>query len=107
MSIVRDLTTRLDRLETNRRRTTKEENSRNSSKLPRRERVQPYNTAGVDAQYIKSVKVDAPSFDGRLDPQVYIHWQLAMDRYFRWHDMSKFRKIRFTVMKLTGQARQY
>ena len=46
------------------------------------ERVQPYNTVDVDAQYIKSVKVDAPSFDRRLDPQVYIYWQLAMDRYF-------------------------
>jgi len=30
-----------------------------------------------------------------------------MDRYFRWHDMSEFRKIRFAVMKLMGQAGQY
>jgi len=27
--------------------------------VPRRERVQPYNTADTDTQYIKSVKVDA------------------------------------------------
>ena len=59
------------------------------------------------AQYIRSVKVDAPSFDGRLDPQIYIDWQLAMDRYFRWHDMSESRKIRLAVMKLMGQAGQY
>ena len=39
------------------------------------------NTAGTDAQYIKSVKVDTPSFDGRLDLQGYIDWQFAMDRY--------------------------
>jgi len=78
----RDLATRLDRVETNRRKVTEEEISRNS-RSPRRERVQPYNTADADAQYIKSVKVDAPSFDGRLDPQVYIDWQLAMDSYFR------------------------
>ena len=87
-----------------------EDNSRNDSRSPKRERVQPYNTTDTDAQYIKSIKVDAPSFDGRFDPQVYINWQLAMDRYFRWHNMfesRKIRKIRFAVMKLTGQAGQY
>jgi len=67
----RNLATRLDRLKTNRRKAT-EEISRNNCRSPRRERVQPYNTANADAQYIKSVKVDAPSFDGRLDPRVYI-----------------------------------
>ena len=103
----RDLATRSGRLETNRRRITEEENSRNGSRSPRREPVQPYHTADADTQYIKSVKVDAPSFDRCLDPQVYIDWQLAMDRYFRWHDMSESRKIRLAVMKLTGQAGQY
>jgi len=53
---------------------------------------------------IKSVKVNAPSFDGCLDPQVYIDWQLVMDCYFRWHDMSESKKIQFAMMKLTGQA---
>jgi len=76
----RDLATQLDGLEANRRRAIKEENSQNGSRSPRRERVQSYNTADVDAQYIKSIKVDASSFDWRLDPQVYIDWQLTMDR---------------------------
>jgi len=101
----RDLATRIDMLETNRRRTMEEKNSRNGSRSPRQERVQPYYTADADAQYIKSVKIDAPSFEGRLVSQVYINWQLAMDRYFSWHDMSKSRNIRLAVMKLTGQAR--
>ena len=50
----RNLATWLDRLETNRRRATKEENSQNGSRSPRWERAQPYNTADADA-YIKSV----------------------------------------------------
>ena len=103
----RDLATRIGRLETNRRRIRDDESSRNDSRSPRRERGPPYQTTDADAQYIRSVKVDAPSFDGRLDPQVYIDWQLAMDRYFRWHDMSESRKVRLAVMKLTGQAGQY
>ena len=68
----KNIETRLDRLETNRKRATKEDNSQNGSRSPRRERVQPHYIADADAQYIKSVKVDAPSFDGRLDPRVYI-----------------------------------
>ena len=92
MSIV-NLATRLEMLEINRRRATKEDESRNDSRSPRRERAQPYNTADTDAQFIKSVKVDALSFYGHLDPQGYIDWQLAMDRYFSWHDMFEFRKI--------------
>jgi len=69
----RDLVVRLDRLETNWRIVKEEKNSRNGSRSPRRERVQPYNTVDVDTQYIKSVKLDAP-FDRCLDPQVYIDW---------------------------------
>jgi len=45
----RDLATRLDRLETNWRRATEEENPRNGCRSPRRERAQPYNTADADA----------------------------------------------------------
>jgi len=93
-------------LETNRRRTTGEVESRNDSRSHMHERVQPYNTANTDAQYIKSVKVDAP-FDEHLDPQLYIDWRLAMDRYFRWHDICESRKIQYAMIKLTGQARQY
>jgi len=70
----RDLESWLNRIETNRRITTEEENSQNASRSLRRERVQPYNTAHADAQYIKSVKVDAPFFNGRLDPLVYTNW---------------------------------
>jgi len=60
-----------------------------------------------NAKYIKSVKVDAPSFGGRLFFHAYIDWQLAMERYFHWCEMSESRKIRFTMMKLTRQAGQY
>ena len=68
----RDLAIRIDRLETHQRRTTKEKNSRNDSRSPRRKQVQLYYITDADAQYIKDVKVDALSFDGCLDCQVYI-----------------------------------
>ena len=101
----KDLATRLDKLEINRRRISdplEENKPRDNSRSSWCRRAQPYNTEDTDAQYIKSVKVDAHSFDGHLDPQAYINWQLAMNRYFRWHDMSESKKIWFAMMKLTG-----
>ena len=68
----RDLATRLERQEINQRRTAEEDGSRNDSGSLRRERAQPHNTTDTDAQYIKSVKVDASFFDGRLNPHDYI-----------------------------------
>jgi len=67
----RDLATRLDRLETNRKRIPdplSENEPRDNSRSPRRRRVQPYNTEDTNAQYIKSVKVDALSYDESLNP---------------------------------------
>ena len=61
----------------------------------------------MDAQYVKSVKLDTPSFDERLDPQAFIDWTLAIDRYFHWYDMLESRKVWFVIMNLTGQAEQY
>jgi len=106
----KDLATGLDRLETNQRRIPKplEENEpRDNNRLPWRRRAQPYNTKDTNAQYVKSVKVNDFSFDGHLNPQAHIDWQLAMELYFRWHKMSEPRKIWFATMKQSGQARQY
>jgi len=67
----KDLATPLDRLENNRRRTTyplEDNESRANSRSPWRRQAQPYNTEDTYAQYIKSVKVNALSFDGHLDP---------------------------------------
>ena len=64
----RNLVTRIGRLETNQRRTTEEENSRND-RSPRRERVPPYYAVDADAQYIKSVK--AVSYTHLTLPTIY------------------------------------
>ena len=36
---------------------------------------------------LRSIRLDAPSFDGRLDPKVYIDWEGEMDHYFEWYEM--------------------
>ena len=99
----RDLTTRLERLETNRRWIAEEDESRNDNRSPRRRRAQTYDIEDTHAQYIKSVKVDAPSFCGRLDPHAYIDWQLTMNRYFRWHYMSELGKFGGTIRTILNK----
>ena len=56
---------------------------------------------------LKSVKVEAPSFDGQIDLRAYSDWESDMDHYFEWYEMSDERKVRFAKMKLVGQARLY
>jgi len=31
------------------------------------------NVSNLDEQYLKSVKLDVPTFDGRLDPQFFLN----------------------------------
>ena len=44
---------------------------------------------------------------GRHDPQLFIDWTLKLDRYFTWYELTEFRKVKYAVMKLSGQASQY
>ncbi|KAK8929046.1 hypothetical protein KSP39_PZI017906 [Platanthera zijinensis] len=55
----------------------------------------------------RRIHLDAPTFDGRLDPKAFSDWLLDMDRYFDWYDMSDDRCVRFAKMKLVGQAKVY
>ena len=54
-----------------------------------------------------SVRVEASSFDGSLDPKIYLNWEVGMDHFFEWYDMTNVRRIRFAKMRLTGQAKTY
>eukprot|EP00268_Persea_americana_P024504 TRINITY_DN23914_c0_g4_i3.p1 TRINITY_DN23914_c0_g4~~TRINITY_DN23914_c0_g4_i3.p1 ORF type:complete len:415 (+),score=60.05 TRINITY_DN23914_c0_g4_i3:201-1445(+) len=58
-----------------------------------------------DGWVMKSVKIDAPTFDGRMDPQVFSDWLSDMDHYFKWYEMSEARKVKLATMKLVSQAR--
>jgi len=46
------------------------------------------NPPNPDAQYLKSIKIDVPNFDGRHDPQLFINWTLQLNRYFTCSKMS-------------------
>ena len=53
---------------------------------------------------VLKIKIDAPEFDGRFDPDVFSDWLSCMDKFFDWHMMSDERMVRFAKMKLVKQA---
>ena len=65
------------------------------------------NALDLDGQYLKSIKLDIPTFNGHLDPHFFLNWVQDIDRYFTWYLLSEPRKVRFATIKLNGQASQY
>ena len=60
-----------------------------------------------DEHVLRSVKIEAPSFDGLLDLKEYLDWEVDIDHFFEWYDTSEVRKIRFAKIKLINQAKLY
>ena len=58
-------------------------------------------------KFLKSIKIDIPTFNGRHVPQLFLDWTQQLDKYFTWYDLTELRKVKFAAMKLTGQANQY
>ena len=55
----------------------------------------------------KGAKPEVTAFDGSLDPKRYMDWEVGLNEYFEWYQLSEGRRIQFAQMKLTGQARIY
>ncbi|KAK8964092.1 DNA helicase INO80 [Platanthera guangdongensis] len=45
------------------------------------------NTSAED-DLIRRLRIDAPSFDGPLDPKAFSNWIMDMDHFFDWYEMS-------------------
>ena len=61
----------------------------------------------LDDRAIRNVRLDAPTFDGSLDPKMYEDWEGDMDQYFDWYDMSEGRKFKFAKTSIVRHARLY
>ena len=59
-----------------------------------------HDTFDQDDRALRNIHLDAPTFEGSLDPKVYIDWEADMDQYFDWYDMSKERKFKFAKIRL-------
>jgi len=79
-------------LKINRKRETSKNVSENE---PRPENHMSKNNVQTvhDGMNLKNIKLDALTFDGQLNPQVFLDCTSDMDHYFVWYDMSDERKI--------------
>ena len=55
----------------------------------------------------KKVKVSAPEFDGRMDPNAFSDWLVAIEEYFDWCEMIDSEQVPFAKMKLTNSTKMY
>ncbi|GFS43514.1 hypothetical protein Acr_00g0085550 [Actinidia rufa] len=53
------------------------------------------------------INVEAPTFDGRLDPKAFTDWTREMDHFFEWYNLSDDRKVRFAKIKLISRAKLF
>ena len=49
-------------------------------------------------------KIEAPTFDGHLDPWVFTDWLHQMDKFFDYYHWAENKKMRYVRMKLVGRA---
>jgi hypothetical protein len=56
---------------------------------------------------MRHIKVEAPTFEGQLDPWIFDRWIRDMDQFFGWYNLSENRRVRFAKMKLSGTAQLY
>jgi len=47
------------------------------------------NERDLDEHIVRSIKINAPSFDGTLEPQLYLGWIKEIDHYLKWYTVSK------------------
>ena len=45
--------------------------------------------------------------DGRMDPNAFSDWLVAIEDYFDWYEMIDSKWIRFAKMKLTNSVKMY
>ena len=68
---------------------------------------QPGRDTTRDDRVLRNVRVDAPSFDGTLDPIKLLDWLSEIEDYFEWYGLEDDRCVGLAKMKLLRQARTY
>ena len=49
-------------------------------------------------------KIEAPTFDGCLDPWVFTDWLRQMEKFFDYYHWVENKKVRYVRMKLIGRV---
>ena len=55
-----------------------------------------------DDHVLRNVRVDAPSFDGTLNPIKFLDWLSEIEDYFEWYGLDDARCVGLAKIKLLG-----
>ena len=58
-----------------------------------------------EERVFRSNRSYAPTFDG--NPEVYVDWEVKIDQYFEFDEMSEVTKCQFAKSKLVRHAKTY
>lgn len=50
------------------------------------------------------MKLNAPNFAGKVDPEVYLKWERRMDHIFTYYDYPGPKKVALAIAQLTEHA---
>ena len=68
---------------------------------------QPGRDTTKDDRVLRNVRVDAPSFDGTVDPIKFLDWLSEIEDYFEWYGLEDDRRVGLAKMKLLGHDMTY
>ena len=63
--------------------------------------------AYLDNRMCGNVRIDAPNFDGNLEPNHFLNWLTEFKNYCEHHQMKDDRRVGLAKMKLEGRARNF
>ena len=58
---------------------------------------------GIDKN-LNSIKMKIPSFQGKVDPDVYLDWEQRVELIYEYHNFSKEKKVKLAVAEFTNYA---
>jgi hypothetical protein len=109
---MRELSSRLDAMETKQRRTLDNQDineARSENEAGDEEKFVAEDTAEehifkVVARIGSRDKMDIPMYEGNLDVKELLDWFRALDKYFDYKDIEEDKKVKHVVTRLKGHA---
>ena len=78
-----------------------QEQSKEDDEVHQERRHPPYDRPNHGS---KDIKIDIPTFDGKLDPDEFIEWLTCVERVFNYQEIDHERKVKIVALKLRKYA---
>lgn len=102
---VEELTLRLERQEARSGQGSSHGYSSDDSELTNPFAERQYHNFGRRATHpVETLKVDLPEFQGRLQPEEFLDWLSAVEKFFEYKEIPEIQKVKLVATRLRGYA---